>query len=138
MLGLVGAHDILRRRLRIIAGFGICLGYIDNALFPWPRDLSRHDVAAHPANGQALVNVAQVLADPKWIADVPASAGNPLASAVGWLNVGNLASGVLGMSLGFVATITVSLFGKTPSAQRLALLDAIRAPDGQPMPKSDR
>jgi Na+(H+)/acetate symporter ActP len=92
----------------------------------------------NPANGQALVNVAQVLADPKWIADVPASAGNPLASAVGWLNVGNLASGVLGMSLGFVATITVSLFGKTPSAQRLALLDAIRAPDGQPMPKSDR
>ena len=68
----------------------------------------------NPANGQALVNVAQVLADPKWLADVPASAANLLASAVGWLNVGNLASGVLGMSLGFVITIAVSLLGKTP------------------------
>jgi cation/acetate symporter len=123
----------------IIAGFGICLGYIVITRY-FPQAGATYlgmTSLRNPANGQALVNVAQVLADPKWIADVPASAGNPLASAVGWLNVGNLASGVLGMSLGFVTTITVSLLGKTPSAQGLTLLDAIRTPDGGPMPKSD-
>jgi cation/acetate symporter len=123
----------------IIAGFGICLGYIVmTRCFPQAATTYLGMTSLHnPANWQALVNVAQVLADPKWVADVPASAGNPLASAVGWLNVGNLAAGVLGMSLSFVITITVSLLGKPPSGRSLALLDAIRAPDGRPVPKLD-
>jgi cation/acetate symporter len=123
----------------IMAGFGICLGYIVMTRY-FPQAATTYlsmTSLRDPANGQALVNVAQVLADPKWVADVPASAGNPLTSAVGWLNVGNLAAGVLGMSLGFAITITVSLLGKAPSGQSLALLDAIRAPHGKPVPKLD-
>jgi cation/acetate symporter len=123
----------------IVVGFGICLGYVVmTRYFPQAATTYLGMTSLHnPANGQALVNVAQVLADPKWVADVPASAGNPLASAVGWLNVGNPAAGVLGMSLGFVITIAVSLLGKTPSGQSLALLEAIRTPDSRPAPKLD-
>ena len=34
----------------------------------------------NPETGQPLINVAQIMADPKWLADVPASAANPLAN----------------------------------------------------------
>jgi Na+(H+)/acetate symporter ActP len=79
-----------------------------------------------PASGQPLVNVAQVLADPAWLADVPASAANPLASKIGWLDIGNHAAGVLGLAAGFATTVIVSLLGRRPSTQ--AILDSLHAP----------
>ena len=59
----------------------------------------------NPETGKPLINVAQVMADPKWLADFPASAANPLANKVGWFDLNNINCGLLGMPLGFLVII---------------------------------
>ena len=81
-----------------------------------------------PASGKPLVNVAQALADPRWLAEMPASAANPLAAKVGWFNVSTNASAVFGVPVGFLTIILLSLRAKDPSPQTQAILDAVRAP----------
>ena len=71
------------------------------------------------------------MADPKWLADFPASAANPLANKVGWFDLNNINCGLLGMPLGFLVIIVVSLLGKEPSKEMQALIDEIRKPRGQ-------
>jgi cation/acetate symporter len=114
----------------ITVGFGLCLFYI--AVSRYFRQLGVTRLGMSPllnsGDEQALVNVTQVLADPRWSADVPASEANPLASRVGWLNVGNTVCGILGVFAGFAITIGVSLLGGRPSARTQVFVDSLHAP----------
>jgi cation/acetate symporter len=85
----------------------------------------------NPINGAPLVDVAKTLADPKWIADVPASAANPLQSKVGWFGLNNINCGLLGMPLGFIIMWVVSRLGPEPSREMQAMVDEIRKPRGR-------
>ena len=117
----------------IIAGFGICIFYlVTSRYFPqFGVNFWGMTSLLNAETGQPLVDVAKVLADPKWAADVPASAGNPLASKVGWFDLNNINCGLLGMPLGFLVIIVVSLLGKAPSQEMQSLIDEIRKPRGR-------
>jgi cation/acetate symporter len=119
----------------IIVGFGLSLLYLVVSRYYPQAGVSYFGMTAllDPADGKPLVNVAQVLADPRWLADVPASPGNPLASKIGWFNIGNLACGVFGLAAGFVIMIVVSLMGKRRSPDTRALIDTLRAPHSRAM-----
>jgi cation/acetate symporter len=117
----------------IIAGWGICLFYLVVSRYFPQMGVTYFGMTSllNPETGQALVNVAQIMADPKWLADVPASAANPLANKVGWFDLNNINCGLLGMPLGFLVMIVVSLMGKEPSREMQALIDEIRKPRGK-------
>jgi cation/acetate symporter len=91
----------------------------------------------NPETGKALINVAQIMADPKWVADVPASAANPMANRVGWFDLNNINCGLLGMPLGFLVIYVVSMFTKAPSMEMQAFIDEIRKPRGQTVLKEN-
>ncbi|MCZ7657461.1 MAG: cation acetate symporter [Xanthobacteraceae bacterium] len=117
----------------IIAGFGLCVFYLVTTRYYPQAGVSYFGMTAltNPTTGAPLVNVAQVMADAKWLADVPAGAANPLASKVGWFGLNNINCGLLGMPLGFLVMIVVSLLGKEPSREMQALIDEIRKPRGR-------
>jgi len=117
----------------IIAGWGICLFYlIVSRYFPqFGVTYAGMTSLLNPETGQALVDVAKILADPKWLVDVPASAANPLANKVGWFDLNNINCGLLGMPLGFLVIFVVSLLGKAPSAEMAGYIDEIRKPRGR-------
>ena len=56
---------------------------------------------------------------------------NPLANKVGWFDLNNINCGLLGMPLGFLVIIVVSLLGKEPSKEMQAYIDEIRKPRGR-------
>ena len=117
----------------IAAGWGICLFYLVVSRYFPQAGVTYFGMTSllNPETGQALINVAQVMADPKWLADVPASAANPMANRVGWFDLNNINCGLLGMPLGFLVIIVVSLLGKEPSREMQALIDEIRKPRGR-------
>jgi cation/acetate symporter len=117
----------------IAAGWGICLFYLVVSRYFPQAGVSYFGMTSllNPETGQALINVAQIMADPKWLADIPASAANPMASKVGWFDLNNINCGLLGMPLGFLVIIVVSLMGKEPSREMQALIDEIRKPRGR-------
>jgi cation/acetate symporter len=117
----------------IIAGFGLCLFYLVTTRYYPQAGVKYFGMTAltNPLSGAPLVNVAQVMADAKWIADVPASAANPMQSKVGWFGLNNINCGLLGMPLGFLVMYVVSLMGKEPSKEMQALVDEIRKPRGR-------
>ena len=117
----------------IIAGWGICLFYLVTSRYFPQAGVTYFGMTSllNPETGQALVNVGQVLADPKWLADVPASAANPLANRVGWFDLNNINCGLLGMPLGFLVIYVVSLMTKEPSKEMQAFIDEIRRPRGK-------
>ena len=117
----------------IIAGWGICLFYLIVSRYFPQAGVAYFGMSSllNPETGQALINVGQIMADPKWAADVPASAANPLANKVGWFDLNNINCGLLGMPLGFVVIIVVSLMGKEPSKEMQAFIDEIRKPRGK-------
>jgi cation/acetate symporter len=117
----------------IIAGWGICLFYLVVSRYFPQAGVTYFGMTSllNPETGQALINVGQILADPKWLADVPASAANPLANKVGWFDLNNINCGLLGMPLGFVVIFLVSLLGKEPSKEMQAFIDEIRKPRGR-------
>ena len=117
----------------IIAGWGICLFYLVTSRYFPQAGVTYFGMTSllNPETGQALVNVGQLLADPKWAADVPASATNPLANKVGWFDLNNINCGLLGMPLGFLVIYVVSLMGKEPSKEMQAFIDEIRKPRGR-------
>ena len=117
----------------IIAGWGICLFYLVVTRYYPQAGVTYFGMASllNPETGQALINVSQIMADPKWIADVPASAANPMASKVGWFDLNNINCGLLGMPLGFLVIYVVSLFTKEPSREMQAFIDEIRRPRGE-------
>jgi cation/acetate symporter len=116
----------------IIAGFGLCIFYLVTTRYYPQAGVSYFGMTSltNPVTGAPLVDVAKVMADPKWLADVPASAANPLQSKVGWFGLNNINCGLLGMPLGFLVIYVVSLMGKEPSAEMQAFVDEIRKPRG--------
>jgi cation/acetate symporter len=121
--------------LGIIAGFGLCIFYLVCTRYFPQAGVNYFGMSSlqNPATGAPIVDVVKVLADPKWVADVPASAANPLASKVGWFNLNNISCGLLGMPLGFLVMWVVSLLDKEPSREMQAFVDEIRRPRGRPV-----
>jgi cation/acetate symporter len=119
----------------ILAGWGICLFYLVVSRYYPQAGVTYFGMTSllNPETGQALINVSQIMADPKWLADVPASAANPMASKVGWFDLNNINCGLLGMPLGFLVIYLVSLVTKEPSREMQAFIDEIRKPRGVPV-----
>jgi cation/acetate symporter len=117
----------------ILAGWGICLFYLVVSRYFPQAGVTYFGMTSllNPETGKALINVAQIMADPKWVADVPASAANPMANRVGWFDLNNINCGLLGMPLGFLVIYVVSLFTKAPSMEMQAFIDEIRKPRGR-------
>jgi cation/acetate symporter len=117
----------------IIAGFGLCLFYLVTTRYFPQAGVSYFGMTAltNPATGAPLVDVAKAMADPKVLADVPALASNPLQSKVGWFGMNNILCGLIGMPLGFLVMIVVSLMDKEPSKEMQAYVDEIRKPRGR-------
>jgi cation/acetate symporter len=117
----------------IIAGFGLCLFYLVTTRYYPQAGVSYFGMTSltNPATGAPLVDVAKVMADPKVLADVPASPANPLQSRVGWFGLNNINCGLLGMPLGFLVMYVVSMMGKEPSKEMQAFVDEIRKPRGR-------
>jgi cation/acetate symporter len=117
----------------IAAGWGICIFYLVVSRYFPQAGVAYFGMSSllNPETGQALINVAQVMADPKWAADVPATANNPMANRVGWFDLNNINCGLLGMPLGFLVIYVVSLMDKEPSKEMQALIDEIRKPRGR-------
>jgi cation/acetate symporter len=119
--------------LGIIAGFGLCVFYLVTTRYYPQAGVSYFGMSAltNPVTGSPLVDVAATMADPKWLADVPASAAHPMQSKVGWFDLNNINCGMLGAPLGFIVMIVVSLMGKEPSKEMQAFVDEIRKPRGR-------
>lgn len=117
----------------IMAGWGICLFYLVTSRYFPQAGVSYFGMTSllNPETGKALINVSQIMADPKWLADVPASAANPMANRVGWFDLNNINCGLLGMPLGFLVIYVVSQFTKQPNAEMQAFIDEIRKPRGK-------
>ena len=117
----------------IIAGFGICIFYLVVSRYFPQAGVNYFGMTSllNPETRQPLVDVTKVLADARWVADVPASAANPLANRVGWFDLNNINCGLLGMPLGFAVIYVVSLMGKEPSKEMQAYVDEIRKPRGR-------
>jgi cation/acetate symporter len=117
----------------IIAGWGICLFYLITTRYFPQMGVNYFGMTSllNPETGKALINTAQLLADPKWAADIPATSANPMANRVGWFDLNNINCGLLGMPLGFLTIIVVSLMDKEPSKEMQALIDEIRKPRGK-------
>jgi cation/acetate symporter len=117
----------------ILAGWGICLFYLVTTRYFPQMGITYFGMTSllNPETGQPLVNIAQVMADPKWATQWPALASNPLANKVGWFDLNNINCGLLGMPLGFLVMVVVSLLGKEPSQEMQALVDEIRKPRGK-------
>jgi cation/acetate symporter len=111
----------------MVAGFGICLLYIALTRYYPQIGVGYFAMSSlrNPADAQALVDVAKTLADPRWLADLPASADNPLASNIGWFNIKNLAAGVFGLAAGFFISFVISLIGKAPAMEAV---ERVRTP----------
>src|SRR6187549_1968269 len=125
--------------LGMMAGWGICLFYLVTSRYFPQAGVTYFGMTSllNPETGKALINVAQVMADPKWLADVPASAANPLANRVGWFDLNNINCGLLGMPLGFLVIYVVSMFTKAPSMEMQAFVDEIRKPRGHTVLKEN-
>jgi cation/acetate symporter len=119
--------------LGMAAGWGICLFYLVTTRYFPQMGITHFGMTSllNPETGQALVNVKQVMADPQWMNQWPALATNPLANRVGWFDLNNINCGLLGMPLGFLVMIIVSLMGKPPPMEMQALVDEIRKPRGK-------
>jgi cation/acetate symporter len=117
----------------ILAGWGICLFYLITTRYYPQAGVTYFGMSSllNPETGKALINVSQVMADPKWLADVPASAANPMANRVGWFDLNNINCGLLGMPLGFLVIYVVSLLTPAPSKQMQDFIDEIRKPRGR-------
>jgi cation/acetate symporter len=117
----------------IIAGFGLCLFYLVTTRYYPQAGVTYFGMTAltNPLSGAPLVDIAKTMADPKWLADVPASAAHPMQSKVGWFGLNNINCGLLGMPLGFLVMYLVSLITPEPSKEMQALVDEIRKPRGR-------
>ena len=117
----------------IIAGWGICLFYLVVSRYYPQMGINYFGMTSllNPETGKPLVDIAKIMADPQWMNQWPALAANPLANRVGWFDLNNINCGLLGMPLGFLVMIVVSLMGKEPPKEMQALVDEIRKPRGR-------
>jgi cation/acetate symporter len=119
--------------LGMFAGWGICLFYLVTTRYFPQMGITYFGMTSlvNPTTGMPLVDVAKIMADPQWMHQWPALASNPLANRVGWFDLNNINCGLLGMPLGFLVMVVVSLMGKPPPAEMQALVDEIRKPRGK-------
>jgi cation/acetate symporter len=117
----------------ILAGWGICLFYLVTSRYFPQMGINSFGMTSllNPETGQPLIDIAKIMADPQWMNQWPAIAANPLANKVGWFDLNNINCGLLGMPLGFLVMILVSLVGKEPAKEMQALVDEIRTPRGR-------
>jgi cation/acetate symporter len=116
----------------IIAGFGLCLLYlVVTRYFPGfgVQYLGMTSLIS-PATGKPLVDIAQAMTLPNAMEAWPTLA-HPLANKVGWFDLNNINCGLLGLPVGFLVIIVVSLLGKAPSMEMQNLIDEIRKPRGR-------
>ncbi|RAI46011.1 sodium:solute symporter family protein [Rhodoplanes roseus] len=116
----------------IIAGFGLCLFYLlTTRYFPgYGVQYFGMTSLLNPVTGAPVVDVAKAMTLPNAMEAWPTLA-HPLANKVGWFNLNNIAAGLLGMPIGFLTIVLVSLMGKAPSPEMQALIDEIRKPRGR-------
>lgn len=116
----------------MIAGFGLCVFYLVTTRYFPQAGVSWFGMTSltNATTGLPLVDIAKAMADPKVLADVPASAANALQSKVGWFGLNNINCGLLGMPLGFLVIYVVSMMTKEPSKEMQAFVDQIRKPRG--------
>jgi cation/acetate symporter len=119
--------------LGMAAGWGICLFYLVTSRYFPQMGITYFGMTSllNPETGKPLVDIAKTMADPQWMNQWPALATNPLANRVGWFDLNNINCGLLGMPLGFLVMIVVSLMGKPPPMEMQALVDEIRKPRGK-------
>ena len=117
----------------MIAGWGICLFYLVTTRYFPQMGITHFGMTSllNPETGKPLIDIAKVMADPQWMSQWPALASNPLANRVGWFDLNNINCGLLGMPLGFLVMIVVSLLSKEPPKEMQALVDEIRKPRGR-------
>jgi cation/acetate symporter len=116
----------------IVTGFGLCLFYlVVSRYFPgFGVKYAGMTSLLNPASGAPVVDIATVMALPNAMESWPTLA-HPLANKVGWFNLNNINCGLLGMPVGFLTIIVVSLLGKEPSKEMQAYVDEIRKPRGR-------
>ena len=116
----------------IIAGFGLCLFYLVTTRYFPGAGVAYFGMTSllNPVTGAPVVDIAKAMALPNAMEHWPTLA-HPLANKVGWFNLNNINCGLLGMPVGFLVIIVVSLFTKAPSAELQAFIDEIRKPRGR-------
>lgn len=117
----------------IIAGFGLCLFYLVTTRYFPGIGVKYFGMTSllNPATGKPVIaDLAAAMALPNAMEAWPTLA-HPLANKVGWFNLNNINCGLLGMPLGFLVIIVVSLMTKEPSAEMQAYVDEIRKPRGR-------
>jgi cation/acetate symporter len=116
----------------IIAGFGLCLFYLVTTRYFPGAGVAYFGMTSllNPVTGAPIVDIAKAMALPNAMEHWPTLA-HPLANKVGWFNLNNINCGLLGMPVGFLVIIVVSLFTKAPSAELQAFIDEIRKPRGR-------
>jgi cation/acetate symporter len=116
----------------MIAGFGLCLFYLLTTRYFPGMGVKYFGMTSllNPLTGLPVVDIAKAMALPNAMEVWPTLA-HPLANKVGWFGLNNIACGLLGMPLGFLVIIVVSLLGKEPSKEMQAYVDEIRKPRGR-------
>jgi cation/acetate symporter len=116
----------------IIAGFGLCLFYLVTTRYFPGMGVKYFGMTSllNPVTGAPVVDIAKAMALPNAMESWPTLA-HPMANKVGWFNLNNINCGLLGMPVGFLVIIVVSLFTKAPSAELQAFIDEIRKPRGR-------
>jgi cation/acetate symporter len=116
----------------IIAGFGLCLFYLVTTRYFPGVGVKYFGMTSllNPVTGLPIVDIAKAMTLPNAMESFPTLA-HPLANKVGWFNLNNINCGLLGMPLGFLTIIVVSLLGKEPSKEMQAYVDEIRKPRGR-------
>ena len=116
----------------IVAGFGLCLFYlVVSRYFPgFGVKYAGMTSLLNPITGAPVVDIAKAMALPNAMEAWPTLA-HPMANKVGWFNLNNINCGLLGMPVGFLTIIVVSLLGKEPSKEMQAYVDEIRKPRGR-------
>jgi cation/acetate symporter len=116
----------------MLAGFGLCIFYlVVTRYFPgFGVKYAGMTSLINPVTGQPLVDIAKAMALPNAMESWPTLA-HPMANKVGWFDLNNINCGLLGMPLGFLVIIVVSLLGKEPSREMQAFVDEIRKPRGR-------
>ena len=117
----------------IIAGFGLCLFYLlTTRYFPGAgvKYFGMTSLLNPPTGAPVIADLAAAMALPNAMEIWPTLA-HPLANKVGWFDLNNINCGLLGMPLGFLVIIVVSLLGKEPSKEMQAYVDEIRKPRGR-------
>src|SRR5262245_1660074 len=109
----------------IIAGFGICLFYLVTTRYFPGMGVKYFGMTSllNPITGKPVIpDLNAAMALPNAMEMWPTLA-HPLANKVGWFDLNNINCGLLGLPLGFLTIIVVSLLGKEPSKEMQALSD---------------